>query len=77
MNRKCFKCTFDCLSEYGCGCDGRAQRPSPTKCGVLQKLKKKYRRWKFVKMRNKKNNNWRECRHKRKRRAEAMRKAGV
>ena len=55
MNKKCFKCTFDCLAE----------------------LKKKYRRWKFVRMWNKKNKNWRECRHKRKRRAEAVRKVGI
>lgn len=38
-------------------------------------IREKYHRWKFVRMWNKKNKNWRECRHKRKRRAEAIRKA--
>ena len=75
MNGRCFKCTFSCLAEYGCDYGGRAWKPSPTKRGVLSKLKKKYRRWKFIRMWNKKNKNWRECRHKRKRRTEAIRKA--
>ena len=78
MRGRCFRCSFDCLAEYGCGDNpSTASGPPPFRQGRLEKLKEKYRKWKFVRVWNKKNANWRECRHKRKRRAEAMRKAGI
>lgn len=80
MKMKCARCTLSCLSEFGC--DGTIPPPQAVplplhKGGLYRRFKRWYRAWKFVRKWNKKNKDWRECRHKRKRRAEAMRKAGI
>lgn len=66
--------TFKCPNSFFC----MSTIEKPYYVGAIRPLtlREKYERWKFLKAWNKKNKNWKECRHKKRRRADALRKAG-
>lgn len=77
-SRQCRNCekrgTFKCPNSSLCW----STTHKPYFVGRLRPLtlREKYARWKFLREWNRKNKDWRECRHKIRRRAEALRKAG-